>query len=152
MDRNNIADRFGPRVSNFLSYGIVVFIKIHDFRHSWIFHGSHGEPMDSMGTPWEPMGTPWGPMGTHGNPWIPMGTHGNPWEPMGPMDFPCIFHELSGRPEADKKCGGAGTGRTPHPPLNATEIIMAICCHLMVKLYLNNRFNILIDFFCFILV
>ena len=33
--------------------------KIHDFRHSWIFHGS-----------------PWGPMGTHGDQW---GPHGNPW-------------------------------------------------------------------------
>ena len=33
MNRNNIADRFGPRVSNFLSSGIVVFIKIDDFRH-----------------------------------------------------------------------------------------------------------------------
>ena len=74
--------------------------KIHDFRHSWIFHGSHGGPM----------GTPWGP---HGD---PMGSHGNPWEPMGPMDpmdVPWIFHELSGRPEADKKCGGVWGGREP---------------------------------------
>ena len=47
-------------------------------------------------------------MGTHGVPWVPMGTHGNPWEPMDfPwINFPWIFHELSGRPEADKKCGG----------------------------------------------
>ena len=89
MNRNNVADRFGLRVSNFLSYGIVVFIKIDDFRNSWIFHGSHGDPMgphgDPMGTPWgphgDPMGphgTPWDPMGTHGG---PMGTHGNPWGP-----------------------------------------------------------------------
>ena len=56
MERKNIAHRFGPRVSNFLSYRIVVFIKIDDFRHSWIFHGS-----------------PWKPMGTHGDPWGPHG-------------------------------------------------------------------------------
>ena len=89
MDRNNIADRNGPRLSSFLSYGIVVFIKIDDFRNSWIFHGCHGDPMGPHGTPWDPWGPmgihgdPWEPMGTHGNPWEPMGTHGNPWEPMG---------------------------------------------------------------------
>ena len=33
-----------------------------------------------------------------------------------------------------------------------TIIIIAIFGHFMVKLCLNNRFNILIDFFCFILV
>ena len=66
MERKNIAHRFGPRVSNFLSYRIVVFIKIHDFRHSWIFHGSHGDPM--------------GPHGTHGNPWIFHGFSGRPRE------------------------------------------------------------------------
>jgi len=33
MNRKNIADRFGPRLSNFLSCGIVVFIKIDDFPH-----------------------------------------------------------------------------------------------------------------------
>ena len=33
MERTNIAHRFGPRVSNFLSYRIVVFIKIDDFRN-----------------------------------------------------------------------------------------------------------------------
>ena len=78
-----------------------------------------GFSMEAMGTPWgphgDPMGTPWGPMGTHGNPWKPVGTHGNPWEPMGPMDVPWIFHELSGRPEADKKCGGVWGGREPPP-------------------------------------
>ena len=60
---------------------------------------------DILGFSMEAMGTPWDPMGPHGTPWGPMGTHGNPWEP---MDFPWIFHELSGRPEADKKCGGCG--------------------------------------------
>ena len=32
MERKDIAHRFGPRLSNFLSYRIVVFIKIDDFR------------------------------------------------------------------------------------------------------------------------
>ena len=77
MKRKHIADRFEPRLSNFLSYGVVVFFKINDFRNSWIFHGSHGDPMR---TPWgphgDPMGTPWEPMGTHGDPWEPMGTQG----------------------------------------------------------------------------
>ena len=84
MERKHIADRNRPRASNILSYRIVGFIKIHDFRHSRIFHGD----------PWVPMGTPWGP---HGFPWVPMG-------PMGTHGFPWIFHELSGRPQADKKC------------------------------------------------
>ena len=48
-------------------------------------------------------------MGSHGFPWVPMGPHGSPWVPMGPMDFPWISHELSGRPEADKKCGGVNS-------------------------------------------
>ena len=81
-----------------------------------------GFSMEAMGTPWGPHGDPWLPMGTHGNPWEPMGTHGNPWEPMGthgdpwgPMDFPWIFHELSGRPEADKKYGVVWGGREPPP-------------------------------------
>ena len=51
MDRNNIADRFGPQLSNFLSYGIVVFIKIDDFRHSWIW-----DPMETHGNPWGGLG------------------------------------------------------------------------------------------------
>ena len=91
MKRKYIADRFGARISNFLSYRIMVFIKIHDFRHSWSFHGGHRGP---MGTPWGPHGVPWDPwepMGSHGDPWGPMGTHANPWghgnpcEPMGPQ-------------------------------------------------------------------
>ena len=49
MERKNIADRFGPRLSNFLSYRIVVFIKIHDFRHSWIFHGHIWTHLDTAG-------------------------------------------------------------------------------------------------------
>ena len=49
MERKHIADRNEPRASTLLSYRIMGFIKIHDFRHSWIFHGS----------PWGPMGTPW---------------------------------------------------------------------------------------------
>ena len=73
---------------------------------------------DILGFCMEAMGAHGDPMGTHGDPW---GPHGNPWEPMGPigthgsMDFPWIFHELSGRPEADKKCGGCGGGREPPP-------------------------------------
>ena len=39
MERKHIADRTGPRASIILSYRIVGFIKIHDFRLSWIFHG-----------------------------------------------------------------------------------------------------------------
>ena len=35
MERKHIADRNAPRASNMLSYRIVGFIKIHDFRHSW---------------------------------------------------------------------------------------------------------------------
>jgi len=69
MERKHIADRNRPRASNILSYRIVVFIKIDDFRHSWIFHGGHGAP---WGPHVDPMGSPWGPMG-------PMGTHGFPW-------------------------------------------------------------------------
>ena len=42
-----------------------------------------------------------------------MGTHWDPWEPMDFMDFPWIdcpwiFHELSGRPEADIGVGWGG--------------------------------------------
>ena len=89
MERKNIAHRSGPRHSNFLTYRIVVFIKIHDFRHSWIFHGSHGDPMG------------------------PHGTHGTPWEP---MDFPWIFGEAAGA--ADKTCGGVWGGREPPPRIS----------------------------------
>ena len=83
MERKHIADRTGPRASTILSYGILGFIKIHDFRHSWIFHGSHGAPWGPHGDPMALHGGPWGPMGTHGDPWGPMGTHGDPWGPMG---------------------------------------------------------------------
>ena len=72
MERKNIAHRFGPRVSNFLSNRIVVFIKI-------MISDILGFFMEAMGTPWDPMGplgTPWGPRGTNGNPWKPMGTLG----------------------------------------------------------------------------
>ena len=52
-----------------------------------------------------------------------MGTHGHPWEPMGTRWDPWIFHELSGRPEADKKCGGVwgGGGSPPHEEANVPE-------------------------------
>ena len=93
MERKDIAHRTGPHASTILSNRIVVFIKIDDFRHSWIFHGSHGDPM-----------------GPHGTPWEPMGTHGNPW----------IFHEFSGRPRErpTKNVGGCGGGREPPPRIS----------------------------------
>ena len=108
MNRNNnIADRFGPRVSNFPSYGIAVFIKIDDFRSSWIFHGSHGGP---HGTPWDPMrphGTPWDPMGTHVNPWEPMGPHGTPWDPIV-LDFRGGRGSGRQKPRLDARRGRGG--------------------------------------------
>ena len=84
------------------------FIKIHDFRHSWIFHGGHGGP---IGTPWgrhgEPMGShgtygdPWETMGPHGDPWGPIGTHGDPWEPMGTHGNPVGRALLAGLKQND---------------------------------------------------
>ena len=117
IDRKHIADRFGPRVSNFPSYGIVVFVKIDDFRNSWIFHGGHGNP------PWDPMGphgNPWhsmGPMGTHGDPWEPMGTHVNPWGPMGTRGFPWVPIGAQGTHVFPVRTPGALISRKRPPPI-----------------------------------
>ncbi len=47
MERKHIADRTGPRASTILSYRIVGFIKIHDFRHSWKVPSSPNDPWTS---------------------------------------------------------------------------------------------------------
>ena len=103
MELKHIADRTGPRASTILSYRILGFITIHDLRHSWIFHGGHGDPM----------GTPWGPMGSHGNPWGPMGTHGNPWIFHG-----CSINFRGGRGSGRQKMWG-GVGGAGAPPTNS---------------------------------